>query len=111
MINFRKLFLLTIIPLLCSSKVVQVFSVARHGARTPIWLDYKEHDYNVEKGELTDLGYLQTYNLGLEMRKRYFNGVLFDNEPPIEKIYIKSSYVKRAIESGVSFLNGLYNNS
>mmetsp|Transcript_22260 Transcript_22260/g.19103 ORF Transcript_22260/g.19103 Transcript_22260/m.19103 type:complete len:146 (+) Transcript_22260:94-531(+) len=110
--NRHTLFSILIIVTLLSSaapRLVQVITLARHGARTPIKYNYKANEYDKPRGEMTTLGHVQTYHLGREIRHRYVyeHGLLSPNYTP-EEILIRSSYKARAIESAIAMLNGLF---
>ena len=61
-------------------------------------------------GQLTNIGKHQLYELGKWLRTRYGNDSLLDDQHKDNQIFIRSSRVKRTIESADNMLKGLYHN-
>ena len=89
-----------------------IFLNFRHGARAPIFLINDTTDMLggkwLIKSELTNLGKIQHYEIGLKNKKRYSDFISNDYDP--KEILIYSTYFDRAILSAESQLLGLYDN-
>ena len=105
--------LLTILYRLINSKVLFVFELFRHGARSPMKLNGKidtiGQKWELLGGELTYSGMRMQYLLGMSLRQRYIidNPLLSPNFNPNE-IYLYTTYKNRTIQSGYSQLSGLF---
>ncbi|ODM94066.1 Lysosomal acid phosphatase [Orchesella cincta] len=99
---------------LCStnlSTLRQVQVIFRHGARTidkTYPLDpYKDESYWPPGfHQLTNLGKLQGYNLGLYLRERYTGFI--QESYDVKDVYVQSSDIARAIETAYSVMAGFY---
>ncbi|CAL8098910.1 unnamed protein product [Orchesella dallaii] len=93
------------------STLRQVQIIFRHGART-IDKTYPLDPYKDESfwppgfHQLTNLGKLQGYNLGLYLRDRY-NGFINDTYD-VKDVYVQSSDIARAIQTAYSVMAGFY---
>ena len=88
-----------------------IFLSFRHGARSPLYMEDKTDMLGGEwqmKGELTNNGRKQLYEIGLETREKYEHFLSNDYDPKEIKIY--STNYDRTINSIQSLLLGLYNN-
>ena len=88
-----------------------IFLSFRHGARAPLYITDKTDMLGGEwnaKGELTNNGRKQLYEIGLETREKYEHFLSNDYDPKEIKIY--STNYDRTINSIQSLLLGLYNN-
>jgi hypothetical protein len=89
--------------------VVMIFEMVRHGSRAPLtpfgpksaWVDA------IGKGELTNVGIRQRYNLGLNTKARYAN-LLNPNLKPNE-FFVYSTDYNRTIVSAYAHIQGLQN--
>ena len=90
-----------------------IFSNFRHGARTPNKYknetDYINVTWDESAGELTKLGVIQQFLIGLKNRKKY-NNFLSEKFNPYE-ILIYSTNLNRTKSSVFSQLIGLYYNN
>jgi len=107
-----KKYIILILIIKTISKLIFVHTHFRHGHRGSSkggfkgsGIDYININWLTES-ELTDIGIRQEYILGYNTRIKYKN-FLSKNYNPNE-ILIYSTYVNRAIQSGYSYLNGLY---
>ena len=112
---FIQIFFLLFISSLAEEKLVFLFTLFRHGARSPTkFYDKSLHlDYLFEKwdnpGELTPTGRRMHYALGLRNREIYINKKHFLSEKfDPHEILIYSTNVNRTLESVASQLQGLY---
>ena len=103
---------ISIIILLCNSKLLFVNIHFRHRARASLFINKEGYDYFgikwAKRGMLTSKGKRQIFLNGIKHRERYYN---FLNKEYIEdeiKSYSTDSY--RAISSLECYLNGLYHN-
>ena len=88
-----------------------IFLSFRHGARAPLYMINNKDMLGGEwlmKGDLTNNGRKQLYEIGLETREKYENFLSNDYDPKEIKIY--STNYDRTINSIQSLLLGLYNN-
>lgn len=91
-----------------SRELVQLHVVFKHGHRSPFRL-YKT-DPNPREiwpeglGQLTQLGRLQMYQVGVQLRQRYKDFLTHDPN----EIYLQSSDANRSLYSAYSFLAGFY---
>ena len=89
-----------------------LFFTFRHGARSPIRLIKNNTDRLggkwLKKGELTNFGRKQHYEIGLKNRQRYSNFISNEYDPKEVKIF--STKFNRTINSVQSQLLGFYNN-
>ena len=89
-----------------------IFLNFRHGARAPLYLKQNNTDMLGGKwpikGEITNLGRRQQYEIGLKNRKRYSYFISEEYDPKEIKIY--STNYNRSITSAECQLLGLYNN-
>lgn len=96
----------------CDSKVKMVFTLFRHGARTPYYLKYGVdsfgNNWDYSRKDLTYVGRRQHYILGLMQREKY-SGLLGDLFVPGEAM-IYSTNSSRTIDSLTSHMKGLYLN-
>lgn len=93
-------------------KVIQTFTIFRHGARTPSHFNFEPGQYTQKPGDLTDLGKQQTRELGERLRRKYIEGEKlispeYDNK---HQVFVKSSVLLRTNESTAHVLKGLFPN-
>lgn len=86
-----------------------IFSIIRHGARTPNILDSNTMDifgfkWNQYQGELTRIGMIQQFILGIKFQKYK---ILIRNDKT-KYLYADVSYKNRTQQSFNSFINGFY---
>ncbi|XP_044761077.1 lysosomal acid phosphatase-like [Coccinella septempunctata] len=94
-----------------NSNLISVVVIARHGDRTPTKfapLDpYSDHKYwPAGRGELTNVGIQQHYNLGRWLRERYADFI--PSKYNKKDIYVRSASADRCLMSAASNLAGLY---
>ena len=94
------------------NKLLFVYEHSRHGARTPCkGLDDNYVDIFNQKwkgiGELTKLGMLQHYKLGLQHKDKYSSFISTSSYKPNE-VLVYSTNLNRTIMSAQSHLNGLF---
>jgi hypothetical protein len=103
--------LLLLISTLVYSKIAFVNEVCRHGARAP-FLDESDTRFPNGDGMLTASGMRQHYLLGKQLATRYVSTEgeekLLSEEFDPEEIYVRSTQVKRTIQSAESQILGLY---
>ena len=94
------------------SKLLFVHVHIRHGARGSSkggflgsGKDYLNINWETNS-ELTEIGIRQEYILGFNTRIKYKNFLSYYYNP--KEILIYSTFINRAIQSGYSFINGLY---
>lgn len=88
-------------------RIAFVFELIRHGARAGL-IDSAEK-FTVATGMLTPSGMRQRYFAGKMEREKYINEYqLIDPDYAPKQIYVQSTNIYRAIESGYSELLGLY---
>ena len=105
-----KIFIVSLVlaAVLAEDKLAYVFECNRHGARAPLKTP-DPHKFKVPTGDLTASGMRQRMLLGLFNRQRYvYHYDLLDIEYNPNQIYVQSTTVRRAIQSGYSQLIGLY---
>ena len=89
-----------------------IFLNFRHGARSPLYLIDNYTDMLGgkwhKKGELTELGRRQHYEIGLKNRERYSTFISQEYNPKEIKVY--TTNFDRSINSAQSQLLGFYNN-
>jgi hypothetical protein len=99
---------LLLATVLAEDKLAYVFECNRHGARAPLKTP-DPHKFKVRVGDLTASGMRQRMLLGLFNRERYvYHYDLLDAEYNPNQVYVQSTTVPRAIQSGYSELIGLY---
>ena len=95
-----------------TDKLISVFAVIRHGARTMIYNEFSDitSDASLKSlGRLTNVGKRQEYLLGCYFSKRYSK--LIKSITHHNQIYIRSSGLERTIESAQAFSLGLLQNT
>lgn len=94
------------------NKLLFVYEHSRHGARTPCkglddnYVDIFNHKWE-GIGELTKLGMLQHYKLGLHYKEKYSSFISTSSYKPNE-VLVYSTNLNRTIMSAQSQLNGLF---
>ena len=99
---------------LCFNKVIFVFEIFRHGARSPSIIDENDLDLYGEQWngmqELTNSGLRQQYLLGYYIRNKYPDLINYEKYSP-KDIEVISTLRNRTIMSARAQLNGIFNNS
>jgi len=80
--------------------------LTRHGIRNPTRINFHDSDKKVNKGELTEGGQHQMYQMGARYRELYPNLFLPPYSP--QDYFVQASRSPRTIQSAESFLIGLY---
>ncbi len=98
---------------LSEDRLVFLYAHYRHGARAPLAINDSFYDrfgeYWDNPGELTGVGQRMLYILGLKNREKYIKQEKFLSEKfDPHEIYIYSTNYNRTMESGSSYLQGLY---
>lgn len=95
-------------------KLIQLFTISRHGARTPGRYmpnfpctkdTHPEEGFDVENKQLTPLGQNQTYHLGIHLREKY-QVIPTDYSP--KQFYFRASSEDRTLMSGQDCIMGLF---
>ena len=108
MLSIKYLLLLLASQIIVSSKLVQVLSIFRHGARYQLGGGYDPTTPDQE-GELTGVGMRQHQTLGQILRKEYIENLGFLSAQYNRKeIEVYSTTTNRTVESALSQLYGLY---
>ena len=91
-------------------QLIFALDLIRHGDRTSIAdLPYASYTWAEGRGQLTALGMLQEYQLGLKLNQRYMiDNQLLPMNYVANTIYIRSTDYDRTIMSAQSLLMGLY---
>lgn len=95
----------------CKSKLISVFQLNRHGARTPKAFEDRQKRlfFGSQNMQLTINGYRQEQLLGASIREKYVEKYKFlSAEYKEDEFFLLSSPTQRTIFSGAAFLNGLY---
>ena len=113
--NIFKLFIIELYLFqLCYNKVIFVFEIFRHGARSPSFMDENDIDLCGEQWngiqELTNSGLRQQYLLGHYIRNKYPDLINYEKYNP-KDIEVKATIKNRTIMSARAQLNGIFNNS
>ena len=98
---------------LCFNKVILVYEIFRHDARSLESLDENNADLFGEQWdeeELTNSGLRQPYLLGHYTRNKYPDLINYEKYNP-KNIKVKSTLKGRTIMSARAQLNGIFNNS
>ena len=86
------------------------FQVFRHGNRSPTELypndPHKNYKWSGGMGALSEVGALQMYNLGKNLRARYYRLIPSNGLYSKDDMYVLSSYAERCLMSAQSFLAG-----
>nr|AYV99628.1 venom polypeptide [Dolopus genitalis] len=92
------------------STIQAIFSMFRHGDRSPIYFwpndPYLNYKWPGGFGSLSDKGVGQLYNLGRNLKHRYGHLLPVDGRYSQDNMLVKSSYSERCIMSGLSLLAG-----
>lgn len=101
------LLLLLVTP--CSTKLLHVSTIFRHGARYPIALDYDiwdSRDMVNQSGLLTEVGMRQLFQFGRQFREGYVeaDGDCWD---VLKDVELYSSPYPRCVQSALAFILGL----
>ena len=108
----KKLNILFLLFIKTISKLIFVHTHFRHGHRGSSKGGFKGSgkDYiNINwltESELTEIGIRQEYILGFNTRIKYINFLSKNYDP--NEILVYSTFINRALDSGYSYLNGLY---
>ena len=112
--NIRFNFFVIVLFKLCFNKVIFVYELFRHGARSPTLLDENDIDLFGEQWngiqELTNSGLRQSYLLGNYIRNKYPDLINYEKYNP-KDIEVVSTLRPRTIMSARAHLNGIFNNS
>lgn len=95
----------------CSSEVlVFAIDIIRHGDRTPITpIPTVPYEWKEGLGQLTALGMVQEYQLGVALRKKYIEeSQLLPEHYAHGTMYVRSTDYERTLMSAQSLLTGLY---
>lgn len=90
-------------------KLIRLVTISRHGARTPVHTIPNRPcpNFTLPAGELTSVGEQEQFELGKEIRRTY-------PDIPVEytpnQFYFRASEYNRTIQSGLSFIRGLFTN-
>ena len=109
---FNLLIFILLLHLFECKQILFLFIHFRHGARSPwIGLNYEtKTDIFNEKweneGELTPIGMRQMYLLGNSIKNKYYDFI--KNNFNSNNIFVYSSDLNRTIQSGYSFISGIY---
>lgn len=98
---------------LTSQKLISVYSIIRHGARSSetFLSDYNGKIYGYYS-KITLNGYEQSQNLGRTLRNRYINKLKFlDDKYNSNQIVFKTGLSQRSIFSLYGIISGLYPNN
>ena len=104
-----KIYLILICVITTFCEIRFVFETFRHGARSPVFLNYETDVFGYKwsgAGELTSIGMRQHYLLGYRNRKTYSN--FLSQSYDRNEIYVMSTDFNRTIMSAYSHLQGLY---
>jgi hypothetical protein len=104
-----KLTVFACILVLSAAKLEMVFILNRHAARAPLNYVITPGLFKEKRGELTEAGIKQSYEIGSFLRDRYMDGYRFLSRTyKPEELYVKVSNVQRCYVTAISALYGLY---
>ena len=114
-IKFKLFFIEFFLFKLCFNKIIFVFVIFGHGARSPSIIDENDLDLYGEQWnemqELTNSGLRQQYLLGHYIRNKYPDLIINYEKYNPKDIEVISTLRNRTIMSARAQLNGIFNNS